>query len=1205
MDVGQVSFTVEANNLNTVLQQALQLQTVLNNIDGKTFGKWNAQAAKIQAANDKHAYMAAKIQTEQAKKELTDTRKQTLINNIERKKQRGAEKQRLTDERNYNRAVQRSLRNHKALIKQTEREAAARQKQTQAMLNAPKEYQKQWEHNLVNLGARMQTLGATVERMTTPFANVLTGFGRMAGYMLYSKVFQSIQGMFSRYDTMKTYEKVLNNIGLDATKKFVVGTGKADTAIKNLEQSVLGLPTGLDEIVASMKVYAGITGDVEKATKVAIAANNAFIAGGMDETRTRMAERQLQNILSNGELTAMQWNSLQKNMPMAFNAVARELGYAQKDAGKLLADLKEGTVEANDFIDAFIKVGTEGKIHDAAQVMKQTWSSVSQNITNAFNRMGEGILSALDEVFKKTDGRTFLQHILGVDSKGKDVGDGIKHMIDDLSKSAQQWIKANPQKITKFFESLKKIDIKAIAGAYAQFGGILLKLYTGMARLFGGGNGFLLKMALFANIGSKILRIAGGLTKGLAGPLSKLFKLFTYGAAGKAGGGLVGMFTRVGAAGKAAGTAVASWQGVASMGISVAAIPAIAWSLKEVALAMQEFGKVKLSWGLVGKMQVAAALVGEFTLLTTALGSLLASSPVGWISTAAATVGTTEVAAIAKTMKWIGEGLNAIANADLPSSSKIYHVMETIADVENYFKARNPFEALGVIFDSWAKSAEFQSIAKIGGAFKAVSDIVSYELPKGWSKKATKRLTAMQEVISSFETTFAEIGAKIEGEKGKPSRNGWTTSTQTLGAKIETFANGVENIRGVMDNMVAIIQNATEINKQIDKAVSKMPPSATRGEKNTALFSQVTDSIKQISDGLYQFLGAKGFDGKTVVENLQEVCSAFSQIHMGNIKNQINYIPEMIQGIVNINNQLAASTRGLINSNGTTHLSGVSDKLKPIFEDISKLSDIIPTNLGGLKKLKSINSALKKVHTTFDKLKELSNLDTNGINTTGIETLATRIKDALSSLEEIGEKEIKIELKADITGGDQVVKDVKSEIKDVKKQINALDSTVTKKIYAHLQSGGVSGGFGIVEAVRNRIAEIKRRIANLNGTVNKTVTTNVGGGGGGGDDWQHGGRVYRAGGGSLRRGTDTIPTMLTSGEWVVNRHAASAIGDDILNKLNHLDIRSALNSLSLKAGQIQSRTINNNSTKNANVTVNNYHSDGIGYGRASRVVRGL
>lgn len=112
-----------------------------------------------------------------------------------------------------------------------------------------------------------------------------------------------------------------------------------------------------------------------------------------------------------------------------------------------------------------------------------------------------------------------------------------------------------------------------------------------------------------------------------------------------------------------------------------------------------------------------------------------------------------------------------------------------------------------------------------------------------------------------------------------------------------------------------------------------------------------------------------------------------------------------------------------------------------------------------------------------------------------------------------------------------------------------------------------------------------------------------------------GGQVqYRAGGGSMfkPRGTDTVPAMLTPGEFVMRKRAVDALGTGFMAKINSLDIPGALYSLSTRAGaklaSMNPRIVNNttNNTNNAQVTQNIFGgSQGYSLRRADRYVRAL
>lgn len=1274
MNVGQVEFSVSSKTLESVLASARELNDILNGIDGRTYGGKGGtgrnivskrlkthQKAMRMVANDEKKYatqqherevkaekkrfnakrkalkLGADIEARYAKqKHMTDLRQQQQERK-ERKKsfleqakleyhlrqgRHKAEKEAQKKEEQHQKDIEKSKRDLLNDVQETERKYAIQQhfqkkkdqkdelKAEEDALNqqirARAEFQKGVQQQLVNTGAQMQTLGATLQRITSPFADIYRGMLYGVGYRALGMVTQSISGAFSRYDTIQTYSKVLTNLGVDATKKFSIAGQEATDVYHNLENAVLGLPTGIDEIIESMRRYAGATGEAERATKLAIAANNAYIAGHMGEREKLFTERQLVALAGGAELSTNQWDSLRRNAPLAMKVVAQQMKMSVQD---MVDSLKKGEISGQRFLDVFISAGTEGKIKDAAQVMKQTWDAVAQNVQNRLNAMGEGILKTLDEVFTSLDGRNFLQHVLGVDKKGNYIGGGLRGLIDDMSKSAQEWIRNNPNKILDFFETLQKIDWKGIVSGFAEMGLYLGKFYAFGAKI--AGNAGFIKFMINLNMFGKVIQTAGGLLKGLATPISWIITMLRFGSVAEGGGKvgqLIGGLTDVG---KKTEAMALTWQGVASKAVVIAAIPAIAWSLKEVALAFQEFDKVDLSWGLVGKIQVAALALAEFTGLATVMGSLLAGGHIGFLTTAGAAIGTTEIAAISKTMKWLGEGLNAIANANIPSISRITRVMDVVKQIERQFKSQNIFESIGKIFVSWKKSAEFKAVKDVGSAFDSLVNVASFKMPSHWKDKVTKRLGAVKDILDDFEDMFIDFETErqktttsrtpVKGKFGKQTKNA-TPKVAEMQTRFKQFAESMESVGKAFTSIVDVVQAATKIDKVMNKAMSKIPI-GSNGEKVRGIFTTAKSYLKQITDGLYEFLGTEGQDGQTMMQNLQQVSSSFYAIDITNIAKQLNQIPKIFNVLSKINNELIAEGRNGRSASSSRSIRGVASGLIPIFKEITKLQKIIPTDLPGFENLTAINTGIARIKRTIVKLRELSAMGSNMPDLASIRAIAETIKEALQELENIGAKKVNVELEANITGQKQVKKDVKKEIEKLKRQIENMDATVVKDIHVNLTSR-VTGISAAIAGARAGIKSAMDVIRGMNSTVNKTITVNTNPGG---HAVHTGGRIgkkvqYRAHGGSIfqPRGTDVIPAMLTEGEYVVNHMAANAIGYDVLQKLNHLDIAGAIKGLYARAS---TSTINN--TKNANVTVNNYNAPSVGFAKASRWVQQL
>lgn len=435
---------------------------------------------------------------------------------------------------------------------------------------------------VAHVGSAMQSLGNSLIRISTPFRRLTSGLLLGAGYKALNLVTEGFSGAFERYDVMKNYSRTLEALGFNADA--------AQASVEKLNDAVLGLPTGLDEIVAAQKVYVGATNDLTKATDIAIAANNTFLASGMGSREQRFMQKYLVALGSGANLAATQWDSMARIAPMAMRAVAKELGYADADYNQFTKDVKNGTVATEDFLNAFVKVGSSGAIADAANVMKMSFEGLSANIQNAAKRMGEGIIKSLDEVFQGYNGRTLLQTLLGVDAEGHDMGDGIKHWIDDLSASIQNWIKSHPEEITEFFETLKSMDWKGLLKGFGEGMLQVLDVFKRFAEWASDKD--LSKVGKFmawANVIGNVLMVLGGFLKGtrhIWGLLGALGK--TAGKGGLIGGIMNSLFGAGGGGGVSAGGSVGAgiggsvFAGVGKIGLLAAEITGIIGALTTI-----------------------------------------------------------------------------------------------------------------------------------------------------------------------------------------------------------------------------------------------------------------------------------------------------------------------------------------------------------------------------------------------------------------------------------------------------------------------------------------------------------------------------------------------------------------------------------------------------------------------------------------------
>ncbi len=353
----------------------------------------------------------------------------------------------------------------------------------------------------MRLGSAMQSVGNGLTRLTSPLDSLLRGTLYTAAYKGINAITEGLSGATERYDIMERYPDIISAMGGSAT----VAKGE----IQKLYQAVLGLPTGLDTIVDAQKQYfLALQGGykdqnkaLKKASDIAIAANNAFVAGGASEEQIIFGQRQLRDLLSAGKLRNQEWQSLAKAIPNAMSAI-------QKDLGVTRSDIMSGQVAAEDFIESLLKVASAGgPVAQAAEKMKHTFTAVQSNIRNALRNAGYEGIKALDQILMAYNGKDVIDNLLG-----------IKPFIQDVAKDIQEWAKANPDKIVEFFEKIKSIDIKGFLAGMASAFGNLIKLLGSVTNIFDGlGGASLGKMLVYANFLGKFLRSLGGIIRGTAG----------------------------------------------------------------------------------------------------------------------------------------------------------------------------------------------------------------------------------------------------------------------------------------------------------------------------------------------------------------------------------------------------------------------------------------------------------------------------------------------------------------------------------------------------------------------------------------------------------------------------------------------------------------------------------------------------------------
>ena len=274
--------------------------------------------------------------------------------------------------------------------------------------------------------------------------NILDKAMDTAVSMLTQNVFNNLDRITSRYDIMSTFSQYMTMMG--------VTQADADNSLARINESILGLPIGLDEAAYRLRRYQMFMGDINQATDFTIGIQRAIMAGGASEQMRNQAYMQIERLLTTGELTnKRQWMSLLNGLGVSVQFIAEELGHADMSGKELAGALYTGKITADEFLGAITSLGkgtsvAAQRLDEALGIYKGTIESWASNIEFAFIRGGTNTLNALNRMLVvETD-----VSIVGYMEKFRDA-------VNQAYIDTQEWIDENPESFTINLDALTNL----------------------------------------------------------------------------------------------------------------------------------------------------------------------------------------------------------------------------------------------------------------------------------------------------------------------------------------------------------------------------------------------------------------------------------------------------------------------------------------------------------------------------------------------------------------------------------------------------------------------------------------------------------------------------------------------------------------------------------------------------------------------------
>lgn len=536
----------------------------------------------------------------------------------------------------------------------------------------------------------------------------------------------SIGSAVGRADQMNNFPKVMKNLGYSSQD--------AAASIKKISNALDGLPTTSSAMTGIVQQLAPLTSNLDEATDIALAFNNAMLAGGASTMEQENALTQYTQMLSAGKVDMQAWRSIQAAMPGQLNQVAEAMLGAGKNSNDLYEAMKNGSISFDDFNKKVMELNQNGfgKYASFAQQAKDATQGIGTAMENVKNRVAK----AVQKVIEAVGVENIAGAINGFSSQFGKVGDaaasmvtGVKGWFGKAAQAAQPLVS-----IWKSDFGQLGMYLKGLAANAQAFGGSLLDVVTnggGLQNFLTGLNNIISPLvnwwiALTRNVSIFIgtLSDSGGVQAFLAS-LSELWKGLT-----QLGQGLSDAVTGFLAVGQNGGVAASIGQLVGD------AFNAAAPFVEKLASTLQSLGDWAIGNGDAIRT-IIAGIAGGFAAFKTA--SLISAAVTALKSFDAA-------AKIAAAGQWV---LNAAMNAN-PIVLVVTAIAALVSALVWFFTQTETGRKAWAAFTSFLSSAWQSVVSFVTGLGQNIANFFTQTIPN-----------AIQSVIQWFQQLPSAIGTAL------------------------------------------------------------------------------------------------------------------------------------------------------------------------------------------------------------------------------------------------------------------------------------------------------------------------------------------------------------------------------------------------------------------------------------------------------------
>ena len=219
--------------------------------------------------------------------------------------------------------------------------------------------------------------------------------GQRAFDVIGNAISSNLAGATKRFDTLQNFPRVMESLGYSADS--------AKASMDTLSSSIDHLPTTLDAVASQTQSVVAVTGDLQKATDLTLALNNAMASGGAPAEQQASAINQWVQAMAKGKPDMQDWRALVQTAPAQMDQLAKSLLGATANQSDLYEAMKNGTVSIDQVNDAMINLSKNGG--DGFASWEEQAKSAGAGINMALVNIKAGIQRNIANVFDAVNKR--------------------------------------------------------------------------------------------------------------------------------------------------------------------------------------------------------------------------------------------------------------------------------------------------------------------------------------------------------------------------------------------------------------------------------------------------------------------------------------------------------------------------------------------------------------------------------------------------------------------------------------------------------------------------------------------------------------------------------------------------------------------------------------------------------------------------------